>query len=224
MKATYSKILSSIEQVKKRLESANLLHTWNQSIVENTPIKGRKRITWAVAGTRPDVLSESNSNILEYLTFLEGRHFQFQLMDGSLIQLSYEIDSRSFIKSSRLVWYPCPVEFMPEELEFATLEELVRTAPTEKICCRAPLRIDFSPDQMGDNHSCTHLHLGMEEFRLPVHRAIEPTRFVRLIIRTIYPHIWDSFDLFREVENWAAQDFLNDDDKLVGFVSWHIPV
>jgi hypothetical protein len=113
---------------------------------------------------------------------------------------------------------------MLEELEYAPLEELVRTAPTEKICCRAPLRIDFSPDQISDNHSCTHLHLGMEEFRLPVHRAIEPTRFVRLIIRTIYPNIWDLFPIFREVENWAAQDFLNKDDKLVGFVSWHMPI
>lgn len=224
MRATEHQILSSIDRIKGRLEEAKLLYIWNNSIVEKTGVKGRKRITWAVAGTRPDILAESNSNINEYLTFLEGKHFQFQLIDGSLIQLSYEIDSKSNVKSSRLVWYPCPIEFMPEELEYGTLEELVRTSPTEKIGCRAPIRVDFSPELAKPNHPHTHLHLGMEDFRLPVHRAIEPTRFVRLIVRTIYPKIWASVDIFREAENWASQDFLDEDDKAVGFLSWHIPI
>lgn len=224
MKASEHQILSSINQIKMRLEEAKLLYIWNNSVVERTGNKGRKRITWAVLGTRPDIIGESNSNINEYLTFLKEKHFQFQLIDGSLIQLSYEIDSRSNVKCSRLVWYPCPIEFIPEELEYATLEELVRTSPTGKIGCRAPIRIDFSPELAQPNHPHTHLHLGMEDFRLPVHRAIEPLRFIRLIVRTIYPKIWETSEIFRAAENWAPQDFLEDEDKSVGFLSWHIPI
>lgn len=222
MKASPKSILHSIESVKLKLNKAGLLYSWNDSVVEKTS-KGRKRITWASTGTAIDLLTKSDSDIEEYLNFLKEKHYQFQLIDGSLIQLSYEIDSKHNVKSSRLVWYPCPVEFTPEALEYATIEELVTTTPTESILCKAPLRIDFSPDQASENHSSTHLHLGMENFRLPVHRALEPSRFMRLIIRTVYPDTWNSFPDFKETENWSAQDLLHADDKLIGFLSWNTP-
>ncbi|SES67205.1 hypothetical protein SAMN05216412_101180 [Nitrosospira multiformis] len=224
MKATPKAILSSFESLKQRLAECNLLRDWNGSVIERSE-RGRQRITWATTGTRPELSDISTSNIKEYLLFLEGRHFQFMLTDGSLIQMSYDVQTtRNEIKTSRLVWYPCPVVFSPEELEFATINELVLTSPVETLSMQAPLRFDYSPEQEAENHSCTHLHLGTENFRMPVQRALEPSRFMRLIIRTAYPKIWSEFAHFREAEDWGSADRLTDDDKLFGSLSWHLPI
>jgi hypothetical protein len=220
MKASESAIRTSFSLIKKNLSDCGLLYSWNDSVVERLS-RREKRITWATSGTRPDISSASISTISEYLMFLDGNHYQFRLNDGSLIQLSYDIDGRGYVKQSRLVWYPCPVQFSLEELEYASITELVLHAPNETIVCRAPLRFDFSPDQAKSNHSSSHMHLGMEEFRLPVHRALEPSRFIRLIIRTMYPKIWEEFPVFKFTEDWSTQDRLGSDDRAFGFLGWH---
>jgi hypothetical protein len=223
MKASEAEIRAAINSVKKNLHDSSLLYDWNNSTLVRISNR-RNRITWATSGVRPEISSFPISNVGEYLLFLEGRHYQFLLIDGSLIQMSYDFNRAGEIKNSRLVWYPCPVQFTPEELEYESIKELVVTAPTETIACRSPIRLDFSPDQISQNHSSTHIHLGMEEFRLPVHRAMEPSRFIRFIIRTVYPNIWDTYTEFRKCEDWAAQDVLNNDDRLYGYLGWHPPI
>jgi hypothetical protein len=223
MKATVANILDSLNEIKSRLLAADLLEDWNESVAEQVE-RGITRVTWATSGTRPELSGIINSNVKEYLLFLQGRHYQFRLTDGSLIQMSYDIRHQSEVKQSRLVWYPCPVEFSREEIQDFDLEELILSSPTEMLCLQAPIRIDYAPHQKRDNHSTTHLHLGREEFRLPVQRPLEPSRFLRLIIRTAYPHVWSSEDNFRTVEDWRGADGLDDDDKIYGSLSWNLPL
>jgi len=219
---TEKRLRDSFALIKDNLSRAGLLYDWNETVCEKAPI-GR-RITWATTSTRPDLSDASNSNIDEYLTFLIGRHYHYLLSDGSMIQMSYDLDSRNEVKQSRLVWYPCPVIFLAEELEYSSIEELVRTSPLEQIGCRAPLRFDYAPHQATNNHSTTHLHLGMEDFRLPVQRPLEPSRFVRLIIRSAYPRVWSQLDCFKTAEDWNSTDGLDEDDKIHGSISWMLPV
>ncbi|MCU9949521.1 DUF2290 domain-containing protein [Pseudomonas sp. PDM13] len=223
MRASQPTIITAINNVKSILQRAGLLYDYNDCIAERVA-QGKVRVTWSTATTRPDLTDIPDSNIKEYLIYLSGRHFNFQLFDGSLIQISYDIKSGSIVQS-RLVWFPCPVSFEPEELEYASLEELIRTAPNENIHCRAPLRFDYAPHQAADNHSSTHVHLGMENFRLPVQRPMEPRRFIRFIVRTAYPDVWSSPEFIRDdVENWSAQDRLDEDDKIYGSLNWNIPI
>ncbi|WP_373889341.1 DUF2290 domain-containing protein [Massilia sp. TS11] len=224
MHANANSIIQSLESLKARLHEAGILYDWNPSIREAVR-HGVSRVTWATNGTRPDLSGVTVSNISEYLAFLAGRHFQFQLTDGSLIQMSYDIRNQSSeVVSSRLVWYPCPIEFSQEELTYASLEEMILSSPTELLSLQAPLRFDFAPHQIGPNHSATHLHMGKEDFRLPVQRAMEPSRFMRLVIRTAYPQVWEQTELFNTVENWGAQDRLSADDQSCGALTWTIPV
>lgn len=224
MKATPKAIIAAFDLIKQQLLDCNLLADWNPSVIERLS-KGVNRVTWATVGTRPELTDISNSSVQEYLLFLEGRHFQFRLVDGSFFQLSYDVKSQNDeISQSRLVWYPCPVAFSPEELEIASLSEIIQTSPINTLALQAPLRFDFAPNQEADNHSSTHLHLGKEDFRLPVQRALEPSRFVRFIIRSAYPHAWKEFPCFREAEDWGFADKLQEDDKLVGAISWQLPI
>ncbi|CAM5399475.1 hypothetical protein TMEC54S_02566 [Thauera mechernichensis] len=222
MRTTEKRLRDSFAQIKDNLSHAGLLYDWNETVCEKAPI-GR-RITWATTSTRPDLSDASNSNIDEYLTFLIGRHYHYLLSDGSMIQMSYDLDTRNEVKQSRLVWYPCPVIFLPEELEYSSIEELVRTSPLEQIGCRSPLRFDYAPHQATNNHSTTHLHLGMEDFRFPVQRPLEPSRFARLIIRSAYPRIWSTLDCFKTAEDWNSADGLDEEDQIYGSISWLRPV
>lgn len=225
MRASTKDVQAALEVMKKRLLEADLLDDWNPSVVEKTYDRGVRRVTWATNGVRPELVDLSLSNVREYLEFLNGRHYQFKLTDGSLIQVSYDIhESSSEVRQSRLVWYPCPVSFRREEIQEFPLSELILSSPTELLNLQAPMRIDYAPSQVADNHSTTHMHLGREEFRLPVQRPLEPNRFLRLIIRTIYPSIWAQTDIFRVVEDWTGAEGLNGDDKLCGSLSWQLPI
>lgn len=220
MRAKSKAILASIEAVRENIAEAGMLLDWNDSVVEFVE-RGKRRVTWATTNSRPGASEFPISSVEEYLTYIVGRHYQLLLKDGSLIQMSYDFDHRNTVISNRLVWYPCPVHFIPEELELASIEEMVQSAPTNNIYCRAPIRIDYSPSLAHDNHSATHAHLGAEDFRLPVQRALEPRRFIRLVVRTAYPEVWAKHKSFRTSEDWGAMDSLDADDKLFGALMWN---
>lgn len=227
MKVNPSSVLASINLIQNCLNEANLLRDWNPTAIEYTNIVaegGKKkkvsRVTWSVNVIKPDILEYPDSTLEEYIKLVENRNYNFLLVDGSVLQFTYDIDRHDNVLGCRLVWYPCPVKLDPGDLDDFTIEEIISGSPPAAINCRAPIRVDFSPAQIANNHSCTHLHLGMENFRLPVHRALEPCRFVRLIIRSAYPSVWASTELFRNVENWASVDRMDDDDRQFGYLSW----
>ncbi|MCL1633355.1 DUF2290 domain-containing protein [Luteimonas sp. SX5] len=214
-------IRQSLARIKENLLEADLLYDWNEAVVERAA-HGRRRVTWATDGTRPVLSVHQNASIEEYLGFLEGRHYNFLANDGAIFQFSYDLRRDGSVESSRLLWFPCPVEFTREELEYASIKELVETAPAAMLQCRGQLRFDYSPAQVAENHSCTHLHIGAENFRLPVQRPLEPCRFVRLVIRTAYPSAWDAVHGFRNAENWNAGDALSDQDRTYGNLAWNV--
>lgn len=222
MWASADEIREAIVEVGRTLADLALIRDQN-SIATIRTSSGVLRITWKSAA----VINFSefpDSSIQEYLQLLTGRHFNYLLNDGSLIQLSYDVKGKDKIIGSRAVWYPCPVVFVPEELEYSTLEDLVLTTPQVNLCCRGPLRFDYAPEQAKQDHPQTHMHAGLENFRLPLQRALEPSRFLRFVMRTAYPTLWrNNVDKFA-CEDWRAEDSLTDDDRRVGYLGWNPPI
>lgn len=220
MRANTHDIIAALGHVKTCLQGLGLLLDFNVSVVEKLDAQ-TNRVTWAVSGLRPDLSSHADATIEEYVGFLRGRHYQAQLIDGALIQLSYDVGRAKKIIGARLVWYPCPADFALEELDTASIEEIVLTTPTEKLGCRAPIRIDFAPDLKKENHSSTHLHLGYEKTRIPVQRSMEPLRFLGFILRTAYPSYWTTISNSFEAGDWSAIDERTDDDKTNASIGWN---
>lgn len=219
MKASLAEIQSSYRRVEWQLRELDLLLDHNEFAVERLD-RHTRRVTWATTSLRPDLLRFSDSTVEEYLEFIRGRHFNFLLKDASVIQLSYDLKRGDEIVGCRAVWFPCPVAFSVEDLEFTTIEELVGTTPNRDIGCRGPLRVDFAPGMAKPDHPHTHLHTGLENFRLPVQRAIEPTRFARLVLRTAYPHVWRGGAEGMTCDDWSGADNLTEEDRQVGFLGW----
>jgi hypothetical protein len=220
MKATVSGVMRSLRAIEQSLRDLDFLYDGNECVAQSIG-KGVTRVTWATTGVRPDLMSYANSSIDEYLEFLKGRHFNFMLMDGAFIQLSYDVKGADEICGCRVVWYPCPIDFDLEDLEHEPLDTLILTTPTGRLSCRAPLRVDFAPDAATADHPATHMHAGVENFRLPLQRAVEPGRFIRLIFRTVYPALWRGKAELFQCEDWKASDNLTTEDKSVGFLGWN---
>lgn len=215
MKATADSIRRSIGLVEAELNRLGLLADRNEVVVERLE-KSKKRVTWATVGTRVELSRFKDSTVEEYLLFYTGRHFNFRLVDGALIQISYDLTRYNDVEGCRLVWFPCPIDFDGEDLEFSDIEELILTTPRKNIGCRSPIRIDYAPTMVADGHPSAHLHLGFEDFRLPVQRPIEPRRFIRFLIRNRYNSLWrNNADGF-SCEDWGAADKLTPEDKSVG--------
>lgn len=223
MRASISQIQASFRSVANCLRELELLYDVNETTVLRLS-KNETRITWSSPNIRPSLTEFSDSTIGEYLRALKGRHFNFQLTDGALIQFSYDVHRRDHITAGRAVWFPCPAIFSLDDLEIATIEELVLTTPTEHLACRAPLRIDHAPSLASEDHPVTHMHAGMEDFRLPIQRALEPSRFLRLILRTAYPRYWRARAELITCENWGGTDGLTHEDRAVGYLGWNVGV
>jgi hypothetical protein len=219
MRASLVDVQRAFRNVEEQLRELGLLMDHNESVVLR--LSGNTvRVTWAASSLRPELSRFVDSTVEEYLVFLRGRHFNFLLLDGSMIQMSYDLRGRNEIVGCRAVWFPCPAPFAVEDLEYASIEELVETTPQLNLVCRAPLRIDFAPGMATPDHPSTHLHSGVEKFRLPAQRALEPTRFVRLILRTAYPDLWRGRAETMTCDDWSASDSLTDEDRRVGFLGW----
>jgi hypothetical protein len=219
VKASLAEVQRSFRNVEEHLRDLGLLVDHNEAVVLRLD-RNTVRVTWATSTLRPDLSKFVDSTIEEYLTFLRGRHFNFLLSDGSMIQLSYDLFRKDQIVGCRAVWFPCPVSFGAEDLEYASIDELVETTPHLDLICRSPLRIDFAPKLIAPDHPSTHMHSGVEKFRLPAQRALEPSRFVRLILRTAYPDIWRGGAETMNCDDWSANDSLTDEDRRVGFLGW----
>jgi hypothetical protein len=221
MRATVGDIQTSMRNIETQLRDLGILRDSNELTVLRLSANRTVRLTWSTHTLGLELSKFTDSTIEEYLTFLSGRHYNFMLMDGSLIQLSYDVFRSNQVIGSRAVWFPCPVTFTAEDLEIVTIEELVLTTPQINLSCRAPLRIDFSPRQVTPDHPSTHLHSGVEKFRLPMQRAIEPSRFVRLILRTAYPELWRGKGESMVCDDWGARDSLTDEDRQTGYLGWN---
>lgn len=216
MRASPAEIRASIGHIEEQLQEIGLLLDRNELVMRSVGARVR-RITWATQSI-PDLTKYTDSRVEEYLEFVQGRHFNFLLVDGSLVQLSYDVRGADEIVGSRSVWYPCPVAFSSIDLQYTTIEELVSTTPVKDVTCRSPWRIDFAPGIVTPDHPSTHLHLGMEAFRLPVQRAIEPTRFLRLVLRTAFPSFWRGRAELMRCDHWSPADTLTAEDRHVGYL------
>ena len=108
-------------------------------------------------------------SLFEYLEFLRTRRYSALLFDGSILQISLDIESGKLIKH-RYSYYPCPVEFKQGELILLCEEESVsdivesriENDPTE-ILLRTPMRFDFDSEvwKVGDAFAPTFQSFGL---------------------------------------------------------------
>lgn len=188
--------------VEKALGENLVLDINTHLAIENGPQK--KRITWQ--SFEPfDILAHPLGTIDEYLYFLRERHFSFVTMDGSIIQITYDIRRGDFV-SHRLSYIPCPIDLDADLLELDTLDNIVEDAfinsPRSEIRLRSSLRFDYDPEASSAQHPASHLTFNYDSVRIPVKRIVDTESFLTFV--------WSNFFVPRKAVSCASIPFASD--------------
>lgn len=124
-----------------------------------------------------------------YRDQLAGRAYNFRMLDGALIQMTYRFD-RGTISQGRLAFLPSPdLEAFQNDPELYE-EDLIFAEVISKRIFPAPVRFDFDmrPDVVVDvDHPRSHLTLGQyKNCRISVSAPVTPGVFVGFILRSFY--------------------------------------
>lgn len=164
-------------------------------------VRGHGAIRLCAQGAKAAVFPVASclfGTIDEYRAYVNNEAYSAILGDGSLIHLSYDFHGQT-LTSHRLIYYPCPIAFDSEYADEPILDLLdYYSSQPASIRLRTPLRFDYSIVQDLEDHSCSHLHMQTDACRLPVLGPLSVGRFVQIVFRNFYPHLWVEHEYLRE--------------------------
>ena len=140
----------------------------------------------------------------EYLLLLQRRLFSVALIDGSLMQLAFEVRGGR-LSWHRLAYVPCPIAFDPSETQDSRLDEWFNGLnPDEKlkrIQLRSTLRFDFASESDAADHPPVHLTVSSHTCRVPVRAPLSTGHFAKFVISHFYSDIWKTRP---DLQDWAC--------------------
>ena len=126
-----------------------------------------------------------------YSYFDQHRAFNAKLIDGALVQISYEF-KRSHISKHRLAYLPAPSPSQFQHESVIDLEDPTYRYFAAEDVLPVPMRFDFDSDAHAEvTHPASHLTLGQYQgCRIPVSSALPPLTFFSLIARSFYTSVF----------------------------------
>lgn len=124
-----------------------------------------------------------------YLEQATARSYNLKMLDGALVQMSYEFNKKSLTRA-RLAFLPSPTLLEFQNNPEIYLEELLYADVVEKKAVTVPLRFDFDA-RAGVakplDHPISHLTLGQySACRIAARGALTPAIFMSFLIRSFY--------------------------------------
>ncbi|QCX27701.1 DUF2290 domain-containing protein [Nocardioides jishulii] len=167
-------------------------------IAVNTLREDGERVTFQIKKDSKLLADRTDATVAQYLTWVESRAFTAILLDGALLQMTYDIEGGEVV-GHRLAYVPCPYDLDTDLLEMGDpLESIVDMYSDSSPYLRSPIRFDFDPKSAKAMHPESHLTMISSSCRLPCIAAMHPHRFVDFVFRNFYPHLWAEHRLFFE--------------------------
>lgn len=188
--------LRSVGEICDKLAEGGHLLTWQSHKV--VPLGNNySRVTFASESPEYSPVGNDEVTYDEYTGILRNRQFSVLLGDGSAIQLSCTFKNGSVV-ANRYCYVPCPVAFDIEELqgeygEFRELEDFLGSLDDQefryRLRTRPILRFEYDPDNEGDLHPASHLHMGKSCCRIAVSAPLTVEHFMRFVFKNFYPEV-----------------------------------
>lgn len=152
------------------------------------------RVTWHSYGTAEDfLLSRDDLTVKGYLHWLENGHYSALLVDGALLQISYDFDGAG-ISGHRLAYVPCPVDVSDPDSRDLIEEgwpwgEIVRAklVNLDDVHMKTAIRFDFDPVNASLEHPESHLTMNTVDCRIACSTPMRLGRFLDFVFKTFYP-------------------------------------
>lgn len=123
-----------------------------------------------------------------YSALDNGKNYNIKMIDGALIQLMYNFDSRNVLVKYRLGFFPSPtLEEFQNNQELYEDDEIYADVIDRNVVS-VPIRFDYDPTNSIDlEHPKSHLTVGQyKNCRIPVSSPITPDVFMEFILRNFY--------------------------------------
>lgn len=157
------------------------------------------------------------SYIEKWQVLYTKRLFDFQLIDGALVQFRALGDYRKFVLN--YVYYDCPYDILTYKdylkkvvgTDYAEARDYFRQEYEEYIFASnlkksvTPIRYDFDVDAYEEAvHPSSHVHIGDEnKLRIGTEKVWKPISFLLFIVRQCYPEEWKNLIKIQEADIWA---------------------
>lgn len=168
------------------------------------------RTSWPQAERKGNLILQPFGSLSEYQEFLTGRHYSALLIDGALLQFSFDYKEDEMV-GHRYCYYPCPLvlpdqsyasdidawfdlldnELLAEIDAHASVNaeagETIELSTNARLRLRSPIRVDYAPDAAKPGEPACHLHINDGDVRVPVYAALSIREFMLFISEHFYP-------------------------------------
>ncbi len=150
---------------------------------------------------RPDLpflVNRGDPSLDDYRSWVEAGAFSALLLDGALLQITYEI-SGGAVSGHRLAYIPCPYRLDPVMVRqdpILDLIDLYIEAEPTRMVLHSPIRFDFDPASADRWHPSAHLTINSPNCRIACTAPMHVRRFADFIFRHFYPEIWRAHTVF----------------------------
>lgn len=210
---TSRKIRSEIELIFTYLYERDLATWWNP--FDESP----NRVTWKSRNDEEKFLTiRQEPSVKTYLKWLNDGQYSIMLKDGSLIQISYDLE-RNIPIGHRLAYIPCPYtlnwELFDPSIALADFVRIHATSDSD-VLLRAAIRFDYDPS-LTPGHPESHLTLNNSNCRIACASPLRVGRFFHFVFQNFYPEIYNSHEYLRDMprDGWFTHTITNEHRQLM---------
>lgn len=172
------------------------------AVIANAVVDDGRRVTWCAGrDCTGELFRQPEPTFNEYLGWLRAGAYSAVLLDGSLLQITYDFaDGR--LCGHRLAYVPCPFALDPELVRTEPLVDLVAMYAEHGLQharLRSSVRFDFDPDAQRPGHAAAHASWNSTSCRIPCVSAIGIGRFSAFVFQNFYELIWRTHSYLREL-------------------------
>lgn len=183
---TYRKIFSEITELTKFLMECGLADDQNFPVIDQAS-SNKFAVSFPTGGFASMLKNSAYQDTYEHQ--LRQRLYNARMLDGALIQMSYEFVGDR-IERYRLAFLPSPSLLEFQNNPELYMEEVLYADVVDKRAVTVPLRFDFD-DREGVSHSLVHpkSHLTLGQYsncRIAAAAPITPYLFVEFVLRSFY--------------------------------------
>lgn len=220
---TVRAIAGDLENALEFLRIAELAHVVNGHTPRDTA--DGATLTWTPWTAEPFLRRDLEGRIELYRYWVQNGHYSAVLLDGSLLQISYDFHG-SDVVGHRLAYIPCPVTLDRAELRDEDILEAVDlqldVLGVSAVALGSALRFDYDPGNAKPGHPASHMTLNSPACRIACIEAMHLGRFLDLVFRHFYAPYWSANRAFFDASSsrGIGGRVLSEDDENSPHISW----
>ncbi|WP_157850358.1 DUF2290 domain-containing protein [Mycolicibacterium llatzerense] len=159
----------------------------------------------------------------QYLSWIRSGHHTCVLLDGSLLQLTYNLEGDRVVKH-RLAYVPCPWKWDSALLdEGYSLEEILELHSGTTMLMRSSVRFDLDVAAAKSGHPASHFTFNTVDCRIACAAPLHPLRFADFVFKNFYPLYWRQHLSFFDVAKYRhlGDPVISPDDLNEMHVGWN---